>query len=97
MSLQIETVTLYRAGDPSEGASFWSISEKHARDAHPEGSELHMARVLSTARWKRFDTFVDLDVVAAERARGDYDVLVFPSGSTHVYYVLTPSALKIIQ
>ena len=96
-----ETTTLYRIGDPSEGAGFWTPDEKYARHVHPESTEVHTARLLPTARVKEYAIPQQAVVVEGERHAGDFDVLVFsasePGWEAKEFVVLNPAVLRVIH
>ena len=94
-----ESATLFRAGDPTEGADFWTPDDVYARQAHPEATELHEAVLRAGARVKKYTENITRAVVWAERDAGEYDALDAPAlcWNTHEVYVLNPAVLRILK
>ena len=101
MENHVETLTLYRTGEPSQGPGFWTPDEKYARHVHFEATEVHAARLLPTARVKEYHEPQRSVVVEGERHAGDFDVLVFPASepgwTAREFVVLNPAALRVIH
>lgn len=92
----LESIKLYRAGDPSEGAGFWTPSERYAREAHPEATEMHEAIVLPEARVNVYSEPFSALILQTEREAGDHDILVF-QGPALECVVLNPAVLRILK